>query len=1076
MGVKRWRKKALAPAPELLAPAMRSNTNRGHLSAAVRNPARHGRKRLSTSAVATGLSHAADPYSSGATTITSEAGLRASAEEETAESRRVNELNAMNSTYRDKVQLFMKPPEERSVREVDTLVDFTKGMVYMQQLKNGAQRRSICRMLSYEKREQDAVLMEEGDVGDFMYLLLSGSVVVFTRRKTNAKVVRRESQDANVVLTAKQLAKLDREREPNIVRLGEIMSGNHFGELALVNPDSIRTASIQCREPCELLKLSRADFDATLRVANEEDLVHKALLMQKMPLFAKTSVGELLPQSYVAHIVKYPKGALIQRQGDLSTHLTVVLKGMVNASAVVSCQVQHDHPLFARIAQNMRSNDGRMRVKCNLGNYGEDTILGEESVASRSIAKMPVRVTFTAAVDTVVMQFDAFDFSRRINEHCKAILMEHQRLSVSLTDVSRCATAQLKWLRYRGEQLGEKLGETILDELEHRRQTNGGTRELFKPRVPPTLDASGAIVFGDPPPTPRSSRPDCAAGAAAGSRRRTPQQQGRSVARLSTPVRRHRAALEQIVTPRQRAVGLAPDPPGQRAGTREQRSTSQSLGSPQGGGGGGGGGVRRTRARQMTPRSAPQPPSSRGESTVQWRAETTGSMRMRSVKTDVDATLARARAEVSETEALYASFKERLDTQISAQRTEQEKRDARDKVLLRGLSASERSDVKLERHMADPKHWDHATRAAAASLEADHAKHQLQKARQKGLKPSAVSPASLSRLARTGTAIMQRYDAEAAQAGDDPMLPAKHHAGRTKTSEKNHPAHLDRSTERESWAKSHSSTAAPSGGGGAQGGARSKTVSFGPGAGAGAGPGQMTPSRSFSSLTREISSPLESSKQDRAAARAAAAAQDAGVGDGSDSDDDEEWLEIDCSQRISVNDGVYTMMLPNFTLLQCVLRSDDPNAVLRSPGGQLNPSFKFMLFAQSLFDAFARYRNANSFLVRDSRNSFLLISSSAADMGDMALQILDDVRHSNAARVVEMRRKEARANLGVKARELAGTVTAADKMRTEGMHDEFSRMNEGVYSFEVRAHVAICTDVIVAHAFGKSKPHLFNVR
>jgi len=30
----------------------------------------------------------------------------------------------------------------------------------------------------------------------------------------------------------------------------------------------------------------------------------------------------------------------------------------------------------------------------------------------------------------------------------------------------------------------------------------------------------------------------------------------------------------------------------------------------------------------------------------------------------------------------------------------------------------------------------------------------------------------------------------------------------------------------------------------------------------------------------------------------------------------------------------------------------------------------------------------------------------------------------------------------VKARELAGTATAADKMLTEGMLDEFSRMNE----------------------------------
>jgi CRP/FNR family cyclic AMP-dependent transcriptional regulator len=92
---------------------------------------------------------------------------------------------------------------------------------------------------------RNAVILNEGDSADALYLILSGRVKVFV-----------ESEDGRRVILATQRA------------------GEYFGEMSL--DEGVRSASVMALEPCELALLQRADFrdflgghpDAALAVIN----------------------------------------------------------------------------------------------------------------------------------------------------------------------------------------------------------------------------------------------------------------------------------------------------------------------------------------------------------------------------------------------------------------------------------------------------------------------------------------------------------------------------------------------------------------------------------------------------------------------------------------------------------------------------------------------------------------------------------------------------------------------------------------------------------------------------------------
>jgi len=90
------------------------------------------------------------------------------------------------------------------------------------------------------------VIVEQGEVGDYYYLIRSGS----------ARVSRRVSED-------------------KIITLAELHAGQGFGEEALISGEP-RNATVTMLSDGELMRLPAADFDSLLR----EPLVHRVTLAQ----------------------------------------------------------------------------------------------------------------------------------------------------------------------------------------------------------------------------------------------------------------------------------------------------------------------------------------------------------------------------------------------------------------------------------------------------------------------------------------------------------------------------------------------------------------------------------------------------------------------------------------------------------------------------------------------------------------------------------------------------------------------------------------------------------------------------
>ncbi|HWQ14006.1 MAG TPA: SpoIIE family protein phosphatase [Roseiflexaceae bacterium] len=80
------------------------------------------------------------------------------------------------------------------------------------------------------------VLFYEGERGDWLYVILSGQVEIVKALGT-----------------------------PDERLLGVRASGDFIGEMSLINPDSLRTASARMRTPARLLELTRPEFDTILR-------------------------------------------------------------------------------------------------------------------------------------------------------------------------------------------------------------------------------------------------------------------------------------------------------------------------------------------------------------------------------------------------------------------------------------------------------------------------------------------------------------------------------------------------------------------------------------------------------------------------------------------------------------------------------------------------------------------------------------------------------------------------------------------------------------------------------------------
>jgi cAMP-dependent protein kinase regulator len=96
------------------------------------------------------------------------------------------------------------------------------------------ERRNLLRQFTLEEYPSGAMVLEEGEPGNSLYIIKSGEVEVFT---------------------------IDPQGHP--LSLARLQEGDFFGEISLVTGRS-RTASVRVLQPAELVRLTKADFDQVI--------------------------------------------------------------------------------------------------------------------------------------------------------------------------------------------------------------------------------------------------------------------------------------------------------------------------------------------------------------------------------------------------------------------------------------------------------------------------------------------------------------------------------------------------------------------------------------------------------------------------------------------------------------------------------------------------------------------------------------------------------------------------------------------------------------------------------------------
>ncbi len=122
----------------------------------------------------------------------------------------------------------MKKNLEEIIQTLKEVPFFKKFANYPEKLK------IIAEKLTYKKVKKGTIIIKEGEVGDVLYILKSGTVEIVkkTLEKEEYTVVTLKSDERNVVF---------------------------FGELALLDSDR-RSATVIAKTDCELLLLTRKNF------------------------------------------------------------------------------------------------------------------------------------------------------------------------------------------------------------------------------------------------------------------------------------------------------------------------------------------------------------------------------------------------------------------------------------------------------------------------------------------------------------------------------------------------------------------------------------------------------------------------------------------------------------------------------------------------------------------------------------------------------------------------------------------------------------------------------------------------
>ncbi|EAR87410.2 cyclic nucleotide-binding domain protein (macronuclear) [Tetrahymena thermophila SB210] len=195
-----------------------------------------------------------------------------------------------------KIEIFLRIlkkeiPESRSEYQLQFLQQQCKQFEFFKNISNnyGDDVVKTCvRYLRYEDRAADQIVFEQGERGTRFYIILQGSVHILIRLPEKGNVNKFKQQKINT-----------------------IHAGKAFGEVALMNDNTTRTATIKAAEFCRFAYLEKEDFKSIIGSKAVEQINQRYNFIKDYSFFDEFAYREIITFSYHFNEMNFKRGEIV---------------------------------------------------------------------------------------------------------------------------------------------------------------------------------------------------------------------------------------------------------------------------------------------------------------------------------------------------------------------------------------------------------------------------------------------------------------------------------------------------------------------------------------------------------------------------------------------------------------------------------------------------------------------------------------------------------------------------------------------------------------------------------------------
>lgn len=210
--------------------------------------------------------------------------------------------------------ILAKPPEYRTEEEAKALAEYMKTLKYFRDMAP-ALLFNLAGVITQRRLKAGGMVYNEGDLGAEVFVVRSGSVGIQVRDFLSD--------------TGSHVS-------------GMVSKGRSFGDGALNGESSHRRAvTMVCTEDTDLLVLKASVYKGIAEKATASELHLKFQFLRRLGLFDAAKASEVLAVAQVLKKRRYPKNAVVVRQGEPSDCMFFIASGEARAIQRVAAPHQH---------------------------------------------------------------------------------------------------------------------------------------------------------------------------------------------------------------------------------------------------------------------------------------------------------------------------------------------------------------------------------------------------------------------------------------------------------------------------------------------------------------------------------------------------------------------------------------------------------------------------------------------------------------------------------------------------------------------------------------------------------------